>query len=240
MKWVSLGRNCEVSFQIQKYVGDEWESSLFSWAYILDDSLLIPALNNPEDLFQNEFHFHPPTNDMFLDEKYQITFHGRTPKDEILDENNQIINMEKYNSTVDELRSRIAHLTSKFRANLASDEPTAYIYKLMLYNTEDAYIHEKITFVKDLYAWFQEHKTGSDWKLIIVVEENFAKYFTDLADSNLVIETVSYFAPDSDTLNGADAKNWNRILKLVEKELDPKKKLHKHTSKVLSFLRIKK
>ncbi len=240
MKWVSLGRNCEVSFQIQKYVGEEWESSLFSWAYILDDSLLIPALNNPEDLFQNEFHFHPPTNDMFYDEKYQITFHGRTPKDEMLDENNQIINIEKYNSTVDELRSRIAHLTSKFRANLASDVPTAYIYKLMLYNSDENYIQDKIAFIKDLYAWFQIHKSGSNWKLIIVVEKSFKKYFSALSDSQLIIETVSYFAPDSDTLNGADTKNWNRIFRLVEKQLDSKRNSHKLTAKIFSFLRMGK
>lgn len=224
MKLISLGRNCEVSFQIQQYLGKGWESSLFSWAYVLNDELLLRALNDPEDLLRGETHFHYPTEDMFIDEKYQITFHGRTPKSEMLDESGQIIDNEKYTAALTELRSRVAHLTEKFRADLASEEPTAYFYKLMLYYPQDPqYVQEKVAFVRELYDWFLEHKAGSEWRLVIVVEEACREFFAGLADTRLIVETVSFFAPDSDTLNGADRENWQRIFARAEELLEPKR-----------------
>lgn len=59
---------------------------------------------------------------MFMDKKYQITFHGRTPKQDFLLEDGSIKDWELYEKTVLELKSRIRHLKEKFKEQLINDD----------------------------------------------------------------------------------------------------------------------
>lgn len=81
---ISLGMNCEVSFQIERYV-KKLDASLFSWAFIGDDDLFLDALNHLDSIFEGEVSFNQASENMFFCDRYRIFFHGRTPKQLMLD-----------------------------------------------------------------------------------------------------------------------------------------------------------
>ena len=117
---------------------EPFNASLFSWAFVLDDELFLKALENIDDIFENEICFHLPTNDMFMDKKYQITFHGRTPKQNFLLEDGSIKDREMYEKTVLKLQSRIRHLKEKFKEQLVKGD-AVYIKKIMIEPDLEAY-----------------------------------------------------------------------------------------------------
>ena len=98
--------NCEVSFQIEKYLG-KIDASLFSWAFIENEELFLDALNNIDNIFSDKISCAEQTEDMFWCEQYRIAFHGRTNKKLMLDDNNNIINETLYDECISELRNRI-------------------------------------------------------------------------------------------------------------------------------------
>lgn len=210
---ISLGMNCEVSFQIKKYCPSLY-ASLFSWAFVINDDLFLQALDNIDDVFSNGVHFHLPTDDMFMDEKYQITFHGRTSKLDMLDKEGNIVNREKYDEALDELISRLAHLKSKFKTDLMSADEKVYIKKIMIEPSLEEWGGEAHLFeiICSLKKYFSEYSSNST--LVVVVEK---KYLSDsilkLEDKNCKIRCVNFWAPVSDTQYGADNESWEKIIK---------------------------
>ncbi len=214
-KIISLGYNCEVSFQIQKFRG-AIDASLFSWAFLLDDEKFFLALENLDDIFMNGIHFHMPTNDMFYDEKYDITFHGRTPKHVMFDEEENIKDQEAYDAAIAELKSRLAHLKKKFKNDFESEDEKIYLRKIEILPEADGTVNYErvVSFINRLYDFLERQVKIGEYKLIIVIEE---KYMTPelkaLEKSTLFLRTVDYLAPFYDTENGADDANWQKILK---------------------------
>lgn len=213
-KLISLGYNCEISFQIQKF-RKSFESSLFSWVYSLNNQKFINALWNLDDIFVDQIHFHLPTENMFYDEKYDLVFHGKTNKKEMLDETGNIINHKKYDDCVAELRSRINHLKEKFQKEFFSDYEKIYFRKIEIYPdwmTED-FCEEIIQFIKDLHEFFLKKVKVGGFKLIIVLEEQYLNSEIKLLECDtLFIRTVKYFAPYDNTKDGADYESWRKIL----------------------------
>lgn len=209
-KVISLGMNCEVSFQIERYV-EHWNSSLFSWAFILDDEKFFKALDNIDDILNNKISFARQTDDMFLDEKYQITFHGRISREELFDEEWNIKNNELYENTISELRMRIDHLKNKFKEDLESDAEKIYLRKLEVPIGDKNKVRK---FSERLYEYLMKNIPSGNFKLIIIIEDkNYDITFQELENDKLFIRTISFFAPVSDTKNGADNAGYKKIFK---------------------------
>ena len=210
-KVISLGMNCEVSFQIEKYV-KEFQSSLFSWAFVMDDDLFLEALNHIDDVFENEIRFHMPTDDMFLDEKYQITFHGRTPKEKLFDDNGEIKDRHLYDGTVEELKSRLAHLKDKFKQELLSEDENIYIKKILIEPNLEVWGGQErlIRIIENLSDYFIKLRTRN--KLIVVLESKYCSAkIKELEGNGLYIRCVDFFAPVDNTKDGADNDGWRKI-----------------------------
>ena len=213
-KLISLGYNCEISFQIQKF-RKPFESSLFSWVYSLNNQKFINALWNLDDIFTDQIHFHLPTDNMFYDEKYDLVFHGKTNKKEMLDETGNIINQKNYDACVDELKSRLKHLKEKFRKDFVSDYEKIYFRKIEIYPdwVNEEFYKEIIQFIKDLHEYFKEKVKTGGFKLIIVLEERYSiPEIKELECDTLFIRTVRFYAPYDNTKDGADYESWRKIL----------------------------
>ncbi len=213
-KLISLGYNCEVSFQIEKFRGDI-DASLFSWAFLLDDAKFLQALENVDDIFMNGIHFHMPTDDMFYDEKYDITFHGRTPKSAMFDEFGNIKNQAVYDESIAELKSRLAHLKEKFKKDFVSDDEKIYLRKIEIIPEPDGTVNygKVIDFINKLKAFLDKNVKRGSYKLVIVIEKKFiTPELKAMEDKSLFVRTVDYLAPFYDTKNGADYENWRKIL----------------------------
>lgn len=213
-KIISLGMNCEVSFQIRKYV-NEFYPSLFSWAFIMDDELFVEALNNIDDIFQNEISFHMPTEDMFLDEKYRMTFHGRTPKEKLFDEGGNIKDLKLYDETVTELKSRLGHLKEKFKTDLKSEDEIIYLKKILIEPDLEKWGGKEklLRIIEELYDYFNNKGHERQWKLVIVLEKKY--YFPELEEigkRGLFVRYVDFFAPVDNTKDGADNTGWRKII----------------------------
>ena len=213
-KLISLGYNCEVSFQIEKFKG-AIDSSLFSWAYLLDDTKFLQALENVDDIFMNGIHFHMTTDDMFYDEKYDITFHGRTPKNVMFDEDGNIKDQVAYDECIAELKSRLAHLKEKFKKDFMSEDEKIYLRKIEIVPEQDGNVNwgRVIDFINNLKAFFEKRVSQGGYKLIIIIERKFmTPELKAMEDDKLYLRTVDWLAPFYDTKNGADDESWRRIL----------------------------
>lgn len=212
-KIISLGMNCEISFQIERYV-NEWYSSLFSWAFVVNDDDFLKAIKNIDDVFTNEVHFHLPTVDMFMDEKYNIAFHGRTPKGEFLSEDGSIIDMVKYNEALDELKHRLNHLKNKFKSDLHSSDEKIYIKKYLIEPDIETWGGKErlILLINQLYSYLEKETGGENYKLVVVLSKrDDVLEVTEIERERLFIRFVDHWAPYYDTRNGADNESWKKI-----------------------------
>lgn len=118
---ISLGHNCEVSFQFfKKY--HFTESSLFAWCACPNISAMINAINKLEIVGTGEF---KPTNPMWQCQNTKIAFHGKgSPR--LWNENPS---QEFFDNDLKELKSRLTHLRSKFITAGKDGKTNLYIYK---------------------------------------------------------------------------------------------------------------
>ena len=212
-KLISLGLNCEVSFQIEKYLGS-LDSGIFSWVGTMNDEHFLQALENVDDILEHGIHFHMPSDDLFYDEKYDLTFHGRTPKAEMIDACGNIIDQEKYDASVAELKSRVNHLKEKHKRDLNSHDRKVFLRKQEMADWEGKVDYDRTTaFVRRLDSILAASVQGGTYQLVIVVEKHYlTDTLRDLESDTVSVRTVDYFAPYYDTKDGADHESWQRIL----------------------------
>lgn len=206
--FISLGRNCEVSWMIQEYMGN-LESSLFSWVAVIDEDLFLEVLENIDDIFKEEIHYHGKSPDMFIDDKYKLAFHGRTPRLEMFNEEMRIKDIALYNKTIIELKERVKYLKGKFIKQV--EDADKYIFVKTYEITEDNRSNILMC-LRKLGKW-----GGMNGCLIVVVIEN-RWYDMDFFNIEgifaniLFIRTVKYLAPYDKTRN-ADRGSWMRIFR---------------------------
>lgn len=205
-KIISLGMNCEVSFQIERYV-DKLDASLFSWTFVENDELFMQALNNLDEIFENNISFNVTSEDMFWCERFRIAFHGRTNKSLLFDSDGNIINQELYDTNLAELKSRISHLKDKFKEQLQSNDEIYFIKKLEVNND----IQRAKDIILQLYDYFETYSTNGVYKLFIVVEDVYLSHLECLEKDRLYIRSLDYFASPDNTKDGADNKGWGAI-----------------------------
>lgn len=245
MKWdhvISLGFNCEVSFQIQKYT-KMFEASLFSWAFIVDDTLFLEALKNLSKLFAGEIQFSPERVDMFQCKNFNIFFHGRVPYQQLKLENSDRMNEEKYNKALNELKSRVEHLKEKFIDQLNTEESTIFIREVEGIGN----LNEHLKFVGELNDYLALNYPNGKYLLLIIVEEKYYSFFARYVTfPNTEVRCLKHFAPVDDAKDGADNDGWKQIFGefLSVKQLTLSKKFKKnlefeYLKKVLRLIRRK-
>lgn len=112
---LSLGYNCEVSFQFfLKY--HFVESSLFAWVNTETCQNLIHALKHLDLILSQGVREVQP---MYLDIATGISFHGKTERD----------GLETKEEIKNELYSRIPHLRDKFIQTAQDGKKNLYIFK---------------------------------------------------------------------------------------------------------------
>lgn len=192
------------------------DASLFSWAFVKDDEKFLQALENIDDIFSNDVSFAENTTDMFLDTKYNISFHGRTPKNELFDEEGNIKDEKKYQETLAELKSRLAHLKEKFKKDFESEEEKIYLKKIYIAENANDYkdIQSAKKIIIKLYEYLKSKIPTGKFKLIIIMENKYLdNEIKELENDHLFIRAVAFFAPCDATECGADNYGWQKIIK---------------------------
>lgn len=188
---ISLGYNCEVSFQFfLKY--HFVESSLFAWVNAVDCQHMIYALKNLSVLTTKGFKHVPP---MYEDIATGISFHpkenhGETEKEEKA-----------------ELKSRILHLKEKFIKTASDGKKNLYIFKCPPIESSEKEAY------KDIVELYNTLKTmvSNEFDLLIILEE---KMYPNLVFDipNIYVRRVNFFTPYyAVTSKPYDKKHFNKI-----------------------------
>lgn len=187
---ISLGCNCEVSFQFfLKY--NFVESSLFAWSYIGKCSKLVFALKNMDMLSTKGFTKEFP---MYVDNATSIAFHSKNSKDCTEQE------------LLDELNGRIIYLRDKFRKTTTDGKKNLYIYK---YPSKDFSSEKAVDDIKELYGTLTE-LVKNDFDLLIISEKQNKINLESM--ENVFIRYVNFYTPDNKvTSKPYDKKHYNKI-----------------------------
>ena len=187
---ISLGCNCEVSFQFfLKY--NFVESSLFAWSYVGECCKLMFALKNMDVLSTKGFKKEFP---MYIDNATGIAFHSKNSKDSTEQE------------LLDELNGRIVYLRDKFRKTATDGKKNLYIYK---YPSKDFSSEKAVNDIKELYAILTE-LVENDFNLLIISEKQNKIAIESM--ENVFIRYVKFYTPDNKvTSKPYDKKHYNKI-----------------------------
>lgn len=187
---ISLGYNCEVSFQFfkkYKFV----ESSLFAWVNTSNCDNLIYALNNLEKLMSMGFKKAFP---MYVDIATGIYFHGKDGKED----SESII--------IDELTSRIMYLRDKFIKTAADGKKNLYIFKYPAHNFSQKKATEDITKLYNALTTLVKNK----FDLLIISEKKNDINISSF--DNLFIRYVDFYTPEEAvTTKPYDQKGYAKI-----------------------------
>lgn len=208
-KIVSLGYNCEVSYRIQDFTQQPIDSYPFSWAYITNPELFIKALNNLDDILQNEIDVLPWG--MFMDKKYQISFHAKGDKTQLFYKDGSLNNIVA-DSLISEIKARQTYLINKFKRLLKSDDSTLFVMKIFSHISSQ----ENAAFVTKLLDFLNTNYDSRKFTLLVVTEKEDAAFIKALSDSiwnkRLIIRSVKEFASDGNTQKGGDIAGWLDVL----------------------------
>lgn len=198
---ISLGYNCEVSYQFfLKY--HFVESSLFSWVNTLNIDNLLKGLSDIDSVCSGKIE---NVNPMWKCFNTNIHFHGRAPMD-IWNHNPSIEIIEKDKK---ELLSRVAHLKLKF-INTANDgKKNLYIFKYPVKDESVQIIKNKI----DKLFLALKNICKNEFDLLVIFENNTAINIENLIDNpRIYIRRVQFFMPeDNVTGENSDSKNFGKI-----------------------------
>ncbi|MDD7313189.1 MAG: hypothetical protein PUH03_02395 [bacterium] len=190
---LSLGYNCEVSFQFfLKY--HFVESSLFAWVNTENCQNLINALRHPDLILSQGVREVPP---MYLDIATGISFHGKTKRD----------GLETKEEIEKELYSRISYLRDKFAQTARDGKKNLYIFKCPPpADTTDKIMSD----IKELYQALKNIVKNEFDLLVITEKKSFPKL--NFEYDNLFVRQVDFYTPAARvTSKPYDKKSYGRI-----------------------------
>ncbi len=198
---LSLGYNCEVSFQFflhHHFV----ESSLLAWANTINIDNVILALENPDILCTGKVE---NCNPMWKCFNTGICFHGKAPA-KIWNNNpsQEVIKADK-----DELLSRIEHLKQKFIQTGCDGKKNLYIFK---YSPTSDTAENIISKINRLYEVLSR-SVNNQFDLLIITEQGFCPQLENLNNNpQIFIRRVNFFTPEEAvTSKKNDRRHWKRI-----------------------------
>lgn len=211
---VSLGFNCEVSFRIQDHLNGHLDSYPFSWCYLYGNANLPRVMDHLDSLLSGDIVLQG--NGMLRCETCHMAFHGRAQIDQLRLADGSV-NTPVYDRTVDELKSRLKHLSKKFQNLLQGEKTTLFLSKNAKIALNPVQAREDIA---ELSVWLESHYKGGRYLLVIVVEEPYlTRDLKRMENDHLTFRTVKQFAKEGKAQSGGDHQGWERILQ----EFDPDK-----------------
>lgn len=209
---ISFGYNCEVSQRLSDiFIDSKFEHFLFSWSYEYDRNLFIDALSNLDTFAHNQYSVLPWG--MIKNEKYNIAFHSRFKKEELLKPDGSYT--ENVTPAIQELTDRLQYLAQKLKNVLEQKDNILFILKLDFKNFD-----EDITFINKINTLLTNYFQNRKWHLLIVTSKknypkNFRKQLLQKKWDNIKIGIVKSFAPDPMTDIGGDIRGWYKLLKSI-------------------------
>lgn len=190
---ISLGYNCEVSFRIEDYFGEN-NPMPFSWSYVLDRNLFPDAIRNIKDILKHGVNL---CEDRMLQcDKYKLKYH---PRYSILPQFGSYTD-EQYSEAVNELKSRVEHLTDKFAGICNSNKKTLFIMKVENHGNED-----NVRYIKETYH-------SQQFVLAVLMQKNYiTSEVMQLEDEKVKVFGLSKFAPKKYTNILGDIRGWYRF-----------------------------
>ena len=217
---ISLGHNCEASFQFfKKYHFSE--SSLFAWCACANINTLINAINNLDMVGTGNF---KPVNRMWQCQNTKIFFHGKGKQKEWKNNPSQ----EFFDNDLKELKSRLAHLRQKFIETGKDGKKNLYIYKCST-NEERLPQETLVSHIYHLYETIRE-KCSNPFDLLIVLEKDILTDIEQVSDNpHIFIRRVDFFTdPEHVASAPSDTHGWNRIFSEFRPDFKlPKRKRYK-------------
>ena len=217
---ISLGYNCEVSYQFfKKY--HFTESSLFAWCACPSINTMIKAISYLDTVGSGDF---KPQCPMWQCQNTKISFHGKgSPRHW---KNNP--SQEFFDSDLKELKSRLAHLRQKFIETGKDGKTNLYIYKCS--PSEENLPQE--TLVSRLYSLYEtiSEKCSNPFDLLIVLEKATQPDIEQvLKNPHIFVRRVKFFTdPGHVTSKPYDARGWTRIFNEFKPDFKlPKRKRYK-------------
>ncbi len=208
---VSLGYNCEVSQRLQDIFNKKFEHYLFTWSYECDRELFLESLNNLNNFTESEYSILP--NGMIKHERYNIRFHSRFSKDQLINNDGSFTN--NVEPAINELKERLTYLSNKTENIFKTNKKILFIIKLKRTNIQDDFNYiEKLN--KILSLKFTEK--SPEYTLLVVIEKNnYSKNELKLINSKnnqyIKYEAISHFADDPYTDIHGDIFGWYRVIK---------------------------
>ena len=217
---ISLGYNCEVSFQFfKKY--HFTESSLFAWCACPNINTMINSINNLDKVGAGEF---KPVKPMWQCQNTMISFHGKGSSRLWNDNPTQ----EFFDNDLKELKSRLAHLRQKFITVGQDGKKNLYIYKCS--HNEETLPQE--TLVPLLYSLYETigHKCSNPFDLLIVLEKDTLPDIEQkIQNEHIFIRRVKFFThPAHVTSKPYDKRGWGKVFSEFKPDFKlPKRKHYK-------------
>lgn len=213
MKIISLGSNCEVSFRIMDYTNKPLDSYIFSWTASYDPMTTISALEDLNKLKGSSWTKSP--TGMFINDKYNIGFHGKPIKAEISNESVQPKENDN-DSIIDELNSRMSHLIEKTEKMFFnnSKENVLFIYKYEVYKQEDKEYKNALTALLSMYNVLETKFKKDDFFLLAIYDDQ--NLIDDLKQVNIAENILFYnvgFFPNPDSRRaGGNHIGWDEAI----------------------------
>lgn len=188
---ISLGYNCEVSFQFfLKY--HFVESSLFAWANLVNCEVLINALKDLDKFTSKGFKKNTP---MYIDVATGIFFHGKE------------VDGDSEEDIIYELTERIKYLRDKFKITAVDGKKNLYVFK---------YPSHKFSSTKALKDILSLHAVlntlvKNDFDLLIISEYGNVINIPNRIN-NIFVRYVSFYTPENRvTSKPYDKKHYSKI-----------------------------
>ena len=198
----SLGYNCEISFRLENFF-EHINAMPFSWSYVLERERFPEVLENIEPLFSGKVRL--LEDNMILCENTYIKFH---PRYEILLKDDSVTE-ESMEEATGELKSRVAHLKSKYKDLLAGNKNTLFLMKM-----ENKGEESNIDYIKAVTEALRKTYCSGTFLLAVPIEkEALTPGIQQLEGEQVKIRVLKKFAPRKHTDIAGDVEGWYRILK---------------------------
>lgn len=208
MAKISLGRNCEVAFAIQKH-GFNLESSLLNWAYIGSDDALFSAILNPSGVFAGQYT--QVNANMFRCDTLNICFHAKKRFEnwkELGKDDPDLL------SAVSELKSRSTHLALKLQSQLRGPK------KVDAFLKPPRKIKSNLSvFCRDLRQVIDNNYPGNNVRLWIVIEGQGSRSVEHVDElKEVYLASVSEYTNDatSGTFSKDAREDWQSLISCSE------------------------
>jgi hypothetical protein len=187
--YLSIGRNCEVGFQLKRVLGFE-ESNFFSWNVTYLDPLIALLESDFSEIARSENWVSDGHAAMLRDSFYNYGFHWV---------GNDAVNFRERPDLIAEQISKNAYLVDKFRTVMRSDK-----VKVLFHVTKEHEVKARALRVREALLKF-----GAKHFHIVVVQTEDRRE-GDWHEAHLSNRYIARLAPDEDAMDG-HVDGWDSL-----------------------------